>query len=69
MHFSGLVMENVDKGNFDPLTAKINLPILSITTLRSNSTVYDKEIPIGLVDHTLDMAEVAGEMMLNMYFL
>ena len=61
MHFSKLVMENVDKGNFNPLTAKINLPIPSVTRLRANSTNYQKEIPVGLVEHTLDIAEAASQ--------
>ena len=38
MHFSNLVMENVDWGKFNPATAKINLLIPSVTTLRSLST-------------------------------
>ena len=38
MHFSNLVMENVDRGKFNPATAKINLLIPSVTTLRSLST-------------------------------
>ena len=61
MHFSKLVMENIEKGNFDPLTAKINLPIQSVTTLRTNSTNYEKEIPVGLVENTLDIAEAASQ--------
>ena len=57
MHFSNLVMENVDRGKFDPATAKINLPIPSVTTLRSLSTGFPKEIPVGLVQHSLQIAE------------
>ena len=53
MHFSNLVMENVDQGKFNPATAKINLPIPSVTTLRSLSTGFPKEIPVGLVQHSL----------------
>ena len=61
MHFSEVVMEKIDNRKFDPHTAKINLPIPSVTTLRSTSTGYQKEIPVGLVEHTLDMAEVASQ--------
>ena len=57
MHFSNLVMENVDRGKFNPATAKINLPIPSVTTLRSLSTGFPKEIPVGLVQHSLEIAE------------
>ena len=56
MHFSELVMENVEKGYFDPNTARINLPIPSVTTLRSLSTCYAKEVPVGIVEQTLDIA-------------
>ena len=57
MHFSELVMEKVAKGYFDPNTARINLPIPSVTTLRSLSTCYAKEVPVGIVEQTLDIAE------------
>ena len=57
MHFSEVVMENVEQGKFDPRSAKINLPIPSIRTLRSLSTGYPKEIPVGLVELTLSIAE------------
>ena len=57
MHFSEVVMENVERGKFDPRSAKINLPIPSIRTLRSLSTGYPKEIPVGLVELMLSIAE------------
>ena len=57
MHFSDLVMETVQKGKFDPSSAKINLPISSVTTLHSLSTGFPKEIPVGLVQHSLHTAE------------
>ena len=60
MHFSDLVMENVEKGKFSPANAKINIPVPSINTLRNVSTGYPKEIPCGLVEHTLDIAEIAA---------
>ena len=60
MHFSDLVMENVDKGIFSPAEAKINIPVPSINTLRNFSTGYLKEFPCGLVEHTLDIAEIAA---------
>ena len=57
IHFSELVMENVEKGYFDPSTGRINLPIPSVTTLQSLSTCYAKEVPVGIVEQTLDIAE------------
>ena len=60
MHFSDLVMENVEKGKFSPANAKINIPVPSINTLRNVSTGYLKEIPCGLVEHTLDIMEIAA---------
>ena len=60
MHFSDLVMENVEKGKFSPANAKINIPVPSINTLWNVSTGYLKEIPCGLVEHTLDIAEIAA---------
>ena len=57
MHFSELVMENVEKGYFDWNTARINLPIPSVTTLQSLSTCYTKVVPVGIVEQTLDIAE------------
>ena len=57
MHISELVMENVEKGYFDPNTARINLPIPSVTTLQSLSTCYAKEVPVGIVEQTVDIAE------------
>ena len=60
MHFSDLVMENVEKGKFSPANAKINIPVPSINTLQNVSTGYPKEIPCGLVEHTLDIAEIAA---------
>ena len=61
MHFSDIVMENVEKGKFDPSMSKINIPIPSINTIRNISTGYPKEIPVGLVQHTLDIAQQAKE--------
>ena len=61
MNFSELVMEKMEKGLFDPLKARINLPIPSVTTLRSLGTGYPKQVPAGLVEHTLDIAEVAAQ--------
>ena len=61
MHFSKVVMENVERGKFNPRSAKINLPIPSIRTLRSLSTGYPKEIPVGLVDLTLSIAQVGSK--------
>ena len=57
MHFSDIVVENVEKGKFDPSNARINLPIPSVNTLRNLSTGYPKEIPVSLVQHSLDIAE------------
>ena len=57
MHFSEVVMENVERDKFDPRSAKINLPIPSIRTLHSLSTGYPKEIPVGLVDLTLSITQ------------
>ena len=37
------------------------MPIPSITTLKSVNTGYSKEIPAGLVEHSLDIAEVAAQ--------
>ena len=61
MNFSEIVMERMEKGLYDPLKARINLPIPSISTLRSVSTGYGKEIPDGLVEHTLDIAEISSQ--------
>ena len=59
MHFSDIVMENVERGKFDPEKARINIPIPSIKTLQCLETGYKKEIPVGLVQHTL---KVTGQM-------
>ena len=69
MHFSDVVMEKVCRGKFDPKTAKINLPIPSITTLRSFSTGYPREIPVGLVQHTLHVASAAAKEKNTQYVL
>ena len=61
MHFSDIVMENVEKGKFDSPMSKINIPIPSINTIRNISTGYPKEIPVGLVQHTLDIAQQAKD--------
>ena len=61
MNFCDLVMESTEKGLYDPLKARINLPIPSVTRLRSLSTGYPKQIPAGLVEHSLDIAEVAAQ--------
>ena len=50
-------MENVEKGKFNPADARMNIPIPSIKTLRNLSTGYPKEIPVGLIQHSLDIAE------------
>ena len=60
MHFSDLVMANVEKGKFSPANAKINIPIPSINTLRNVSTGHPKEIPCGLMEHTLDISEISS---------
>ena len=69
MHFSDVVMETAKKGKFDPSTAKINIPIPSVTTLRSMSTGFPKEIPPGLIQHTLKVAEIASKEKKTQYIL
>ena len=69
MHFSDIIMDNVCRGKFDPKTAKINLPIPSITTLRSFSTGYPKEIPVGLIEHTLSVASAVAKEKNTQYIL
>ena len=60
-HFGTLVNVTNQRGLYDPTEGNYNFPIPSINTLRKVSCGYPSNIGIGLIEHSLDMAQEKAE--------
>ena len=52
-NFSQVITEKTRRGLYDPQQGTFNFAIPSITTLKKVSSGYPKNIPVGLVEHSL----------------
>ena len=57
VHFGKVVEELTAKNHYDPVNAECNFAIPLNKTLSKMNTGYPKEVPCGMIKHTLDMAE------------
>ena len=55
-NFSQVIIEKTCRGLYDPQQGTFNFTIPSITTLKKVSSGYPKNIPVGLVEHSLCIA-------------
>ena len=55
-NFSQVITEKTKKGIYDPQEGHFNFAIPSISTLKKVSSTYPKNIPVGLVEHSLSIA-------------
>ena len=60
-HFGTLVDVMNQRGLYDPTEGNYNFPIPSINTLRKVACGYPSNIGIGLIEHSLDMAQEQAE--------
>ena len=60
-YFGKIVTDEVQRNKFDPSSAPCNFAILSSRTLHQFSTGYDKVMPLGMITHTLDVAEAESK--------
>ena len=56
-NFSQVITEKTRRGLYDPQQGIFNFTIPSITTLKKVSSGYPKNIPVGLVEHSLCIAQ------------
>lgn len=54
-HFGQVVTENSEKGKYSPSEGKCNFAIPCPKTLAKLDTGYDKVLPCGIIQHTVDM--------------
>ena len=60
-NFSQVITEKTHKGLYDPQQGTFNFAIPSITTLKKVSSGYPKNIPVGLVEHSLCIAQTQAK--------
>ena len=60
-HFGTLVDVTNQRGLYDPTEGNYNFPIPSINTLRKVACGYPSNIGVGLIEHSLDMAQEQSE--------
>ena len=60
-HFGTLVDVMNQRGLYDPTEGKYNFPIPSINTLHKVACGYPSNIGVGLIEHSLDMAQEQAE--------
>ena len=56
-NFSQVITEKTRRGVYDPTEGHFNFAIPSITTLKKVSSTYPKNIPVGIVEHSMKIAE------------
>ena len=56
-HFSQVACERTKKGKYDPVHGEFNFPIPLIPTLKKLDIGFPTEIPVGFVEHSLDLVE------------
>ena len=55
-HFSQVTSERTKKGIYKPVEGEFNFPVPSINTLTKLDIGYPTEVPIGIIQHSLDLA-------------
>ena len=55
-HFSHVTSEKSPRGLFKPVKGEFNFPVPSITTLKKLDISYPTEVPVGIIQHSLDLA-------------
>ena len=56
-HFGSVVDNTAQKGKFQPGLANYNFPIPSVNTLRNMSAHYKKEVQVGFIPQSLEIAQ------------
>ena len=56
VHFSHVTSEKSPRGLFKPVKGEFNFPVPSITTLKKLDIGYPTEVPVGIIQHSLDLA-------------
>ena len=60
-HFNHIASEHSKKGLFKPIEGEFNFPVPSVPTLKKLDIGYPLEIPVGLIEHSLNLAEEASK--------
>ena len=60
-HFSQVTSEKMKKGKYNPVTGEFNFPIPSIPTLKKLDIGFPSEIPVGIVEQSLQLAQKNAE--------
>ena len=55
-HFSHVTSERTKKGIYKPIEGEFNFPVPSINTLTKLDIGYPTEVPVGIIQHSLDLA-------------
>ena len=55
-HFSHVTSEKSPRGLFKPVKGEFNFPVPSITMLKKLDISYPTEVPVGIIQHSLDLA-------------
>ena len=55
-HFSHITSSKSRKGHFKPVEGEFNFPIPSLPTLKKIDIGYPTEVPVGIIQHSLDLA-------------
>ena len=56
VHFSHVTSEKSLRGLFKPVEGEFNFPVPSITMLKKLDIGYPTEVPVGIIQHSLDLA-------------
>ena len=60
-HFNHITSERSKKGLFKPIEGEFNFPVPSVPTLKKLDIGYPLEIPVGFIEHRLNLAEEASK--------
>ena len=60
-HFSQVTSDKCSKGIYPPIKGEFNFPIPSITTLKKLDIGFPTQIPVGFIQHSLDLAELKSK--------
>ena len=55
-HFGKVLDETIPRNKYDPSSGKCNFVIPSVKTLQKFDVGYPKDVPCGVIEHTLDVA-------------
>ena len=57
VHFSHVTSEKSPRGLFKPVKDEFNFPVPSITTLKKLDIGYPIEVPVGIIQHSLEAGD------------